>query len=129
MSVVETYKQKKVHSIFIIKNKQTFFPMQPLHAVLKARFGTHPAGHWVVFQTTIRDVKVFSLAYALSQRGVSYFLLTCVKQDCLRSSICPTSRTILDMWSTRKGSSLKFVNFSINSSPYLTNIISSVRTC
>jgi hypothetical protein len=46
MSVVETsYKWKKVHLTFIIKNNQTFFPMQLLHAVLKARFGTHPAGH------------------------------------------------------------------------------------
>jgi hypothetical protein len=53
--------------------------MQPLHAVLKARFGTHPAGHWVVFQTTIMDAKVFALAYAWSQRGVSYFLLACEK--------------------------------------------------
>jgi hypothetical protein len=29
MSVIETYKWKKVHSTFIIKNNQTFFPMQP----------------------------------------------------------------------------------------------------
>jgi hypothetical protein len=79
MSVIETYKWKKVHSTFIIKNNQTFFPMQPLHAVLKARYGNHPAGHWVVFQATISDVRVFALAYARSQRGVSYFLLTCGK--------------------------------------------------
>jgi hypothetical protein len=79
MSVVETYKRKKVHSTFIIKNNQAFFPMRPLHAVLTARFGSRPAGHWVVFQTTIADVKVFALAYAWSQRGVSYFLSTCGK--------------------------------------------------
>jgi hypothetical protein len=80
MSVIETYKRKKVHSTFIIKNNQTFFPMQPLHAVLKARYyGNHPAGHWVVFQATISDVKVFALAYAWSRRGVSYFLSTCGK--------------------------------------------------
>jgi hypothetical protein len=48
--------------------------MQPLRGVLKARYGNHPAGHWVVFQATISDVKVFALAYAWSQRGVSYFL-------------------------------------------------------
>jgi hypothetical protein len=76
MAAVETYKRKKVHLTFIIKNNQTFFPMQPLHAVLKARYGNHPAGHWVVFQATITDVKVFALAYAWSQRGMSYFLST-----------------------------------------------------
>jgi hypothetical protein len=27
MSVIETYKRKKLHSIFIIKNNQTFFPI------------------------------------------------------------------------------------------------------
>jgi hypothetical protein len=79
MSVIETYKRKKVHSTFIIKNNQTFFPMQPLHAVLKAMYGNHPAGHWVVFQATISDVKLFALTYAWSQRGVSYFLSTCGK--------------------------------------------------
>jgi hypothetical protein len=79
MSVIETYKRKKVHSAFIINNNQTFFLMQPLHAVLKARYGNHPAGHWFVFQATISDVKVFALAYAWSQPGVSYFLPTCGK--------------------------------------------------
>ena len=45
-----------------------------------ARFGACPAGHWVVFQSTIANVKVFALAYAWSQRrGVSYFLSTCGK--------------------------------------------------
>jgi hypothetical protein len=79
MSAVETYKRKKVHSTFIIKNNQTFFLMQPLHAVLKARYGNHPTGLWVVFQATINDVKVFALAYAWIQRGVSYFLSRCGK--------------------------------------------------
>ena len=55
--------------------------MQPLHAVLKARFGTHPAGHWVVFQTTIMDAKVFALAltlaYAWSQWGISMWSNSC----------------------------------------------------
>jgi hypothetical protein len=70
---------KKVHSTLIIKNNQTFFLMQLLYAVLKVRYGNHPAGHWVVFQATISDVKVFALAYAWSQHGVSYFLSTCGK--------------------------------------------------
>jgi hypothetical protein len=41
--------------------------------------GTTPLVIWVVFQTTIADVKVFALAYAWSQRGVSYFLSSCGK--------------------------------------------------
>jgi hypothetical protein len=74
MSAIETYKRKKVKCTFIIKNNQTFFPMQPIHAVLKARYGNHPAGHWFVFQATISDVKVFALAYVWSYHGVSYYL-------------------------------------------------------
>ena len=74
---VETMIRLKVHSTFIVKNNQTMYPMQALHAVLKARFGNHPAGHWVVFSATIAGVKLFALAYAWSQRGVSYFLSTC----------------------------------------------------
>jgi hypothetical protein len=82
MSVAETYRGKKVDSTFIIKNISTFFPiMQSLHAVLKARFGNHPAGDWVVFQTTIVDVKLFALAYPWSQWGVSYFLPAAEKND------------------------------------------------
>jgi hypothetical protein len=79
MSVVKSYERKKGHWTFIIKNNQTFFPMQPLYAVLKARYGSQPAGHWVVFQATISDAKVFALAYTWSQCGVSYFLSTCGK--------------------------------------------------
>jgi hypothetical protein len=79
MSAVETCGLKKVHSTFIIKNNQAFCLMRPLHAVLIARFGSRPAGHWVVFQTAMADVKVFALAHAWSQRGVSCFLSTCGK--------------------------------------------------
>jgi hypothetical protein len=62
----------------IVHNKEQpiLFLTRPLHAVLTARFGTCPAGHWVVFQTTVADVKAFALAHAWSQRGVSYFFST-----------------------------------------------------
>jgi hypothetical protein len=32
--------------------------------VLKAWFKEQPAGHWVVFKTTISEVALFSMAYA-----------------------------------------------------------------
>jgi hypothetical protein len=55
--------------------------MEALVAVLRARFGTRPAGHWVTFRATIAGVKVFALAYAWSQRGISYFFSTCGRTD------------------------------------------------
>jgi hypothetical protein len=77
MSTVETKIRLKVDSTWIIKNNQTYYPMRALHAVLSARHGTRPAGHWVVFRTEISGVKLFALCYAWSQRGISYFLSTC----------------------------------------------------
>ena len=59
------------------KNNKKFYPMAALHAVLKARHGDRPAGHWVVMTTTIADVKVIAMAYAWSAKGVSYFVSTC----------------------------------------------------
>jgi hypothetical protein len=49
--------------------------MATLSAVLKARFGTKIAGHWVIM--TASGVKLMAISYAWSQRGVSYFLSTC----------------------------------------------------
>ena len=53
--------------------------MKPLHAVLKARYGDNPAGHWVVMRAVIGGVKLFALAFAWSKSGVSYFISTCGK--------------------------------------------------
>jgi hypothetical protein len=72
-----------------MKNNQAFCPMRPLHAVLIARFGSRPAGCWVVFQTAIADAKVFALACAWSQRGISCFLSACGKTT-LHVSKCMT---------------------------------------
>jgi hypothetical protein len=81
MTAVEVYRQLGVHSTFIVKNNHNMYPMQPLLAVLRARFGKRPAGHWVVFRAVIGEVKLFALAYAWSQRGISYFLSTCGRTD------------------------------------------------
>jgi hypothetical protein len=37
------------------------FPMQVLYAILVARFGSRPAGHWVVMQAYIGEVDVREL--------------------------------------------------------------------
>jgi hypothetical protein len=77
MTCVEVWKRFGVYSTFIIKNNKTLFPMQQLFAVLKARYGNKPAGHWVVFKTTISDLKIFALAFAWSQRSVAYMVSSC----------------------------------------------------
>jgi hypothetical protein len=77
MTCVELMKQLEVHSTFIVKNNVLFYPMVALHSVLKARHGERPAGHWVVMRATIADVKLTAIAYAWSQKGVSYFISTC----------------------------------------------------
>jgi hypothetical protein len=44
---------------------------------MKARHGSRPAGHWVVMRATIASVPLLAIAYAWSQKGVSYFISTC----------------------------------------------------
>ena len=51
--------------------------MKPLYTVLIARLKDRPASHWVVFQTKISGVPLIAVAYAGSQRGVSYMLSMC----------------------------------------------------
>jgi hypothetical protein len=77
MTCVEVMKQLEVHSTFIVKNNVLFYPQGALHTILKARHGDRPAGHWVVMRATIADVKLTAIAYAWSQKGVSYFISTC----------------------------------------------------
>ena len=76
-SSVECFKRFGVHSTWIIKNNSTFFPKRPLNAILTARHGTKVAGKWVTMKTTISGVPLIAVAYAWSQKGVSYFLSTC----------------------------------------------------
>jgi hypothetical protein len=77
ITAVEVRKRFGIHSTWIIKKNQHCFPMRPLLAIHKARFKTHPAGHWVTMRTEIAGVRLIAIAYALSQRGVSYILSTC----------------------------------------------------
>jgi hypothetical protein len=51
--------------------------MKELNAVMKARFGQRPAGHWVTFTTQVSGINVMAIAYAWSQWGVTYILSTC----------------------------------------------------
>jgi hypothetical protein len=51
MTAVEVMKCCGVHSSWVIKLNQQWFPMKALNAVMKARFGQRPAGHWVTFNT------------------------------------------------------------------------------
>jgi Transposase IS4 len=77
MSCVELFKEFGVYSTFILKGHTYMYPYTALHSVLVARHGDRPAGHWVTMTTTIADVKVIAIAYAWSQKGISYFVSTC----------------------------------------------------
>jgi hypothetical protein len=77
MTAVEVVKRCDVHSTWIIKKNQKWFPMKELNAVMKARFKQRPAGHWVTFTTEVAGVNLLAIAYAWSQRGVMYLLSTC----------------------------------------------------
>jgi hypothetical protein len=76
-TALEAKKHLNVDSTCIIKGNHAFYPMGVLHAVIKSRFGTNIAGHWVNLTTTIAGIKMMAMAYAWSQKGISYFLLTC----------------------------------------------------
>jgi hypothetical protein len=77
MTAVEVKKRMEVDSTWIIKGNHSFYPMAGLNAVLKGRFGNKCTGHWVSMTSVIGGAKLLSLAYAWSQKGVSYFLSTC----------------------------------------------------
>jgi hypothetical protein len=65
-----------VESTFVIKNHTTLYPKRPLQAILKARHGTRPAGHWVVLTTKISGVDIIAIAYAWSQSSTAFFVST-----------------------------------------------------
>ena len=77
MTAVEVMKRCGVHSTWIIKQNQQWFPMRALSAVMKARFDKRPAGHWITFTTQVSGVHLMAIAYAWSQRGITYILSTC----------------------------------------------------
>jgi hypothetical protein len=77
VTALEAKKRLNVDLKWIIKGNHDFYLMGALHAVIKARFGTKITGHWVTMMTTIAGMKMMAMAYAWSQKGISYFLLTC----------------------------------------------------
>jgi hypothetical protein len=77
VTALEAKKCLNVDSTWIIKDNHAFYLMGALHAVIKAQFGTNMAGNWVTMMTTIDGVKMMVMAYAWSQKGISYFLSTC----------------------------------------------------
>jgi hypothetical protein len=77
MSAVECYRRLGVHSTLVIKGNNKYFPQAALRAVLLARHGTRPAGHWVVMTTEIGGVFLIAICYAWSQQRCSYFISTC----------------------------------------------------
>jgi hypothetical protein len=77
MSAVEVGIQFGLNSSWIIEQNQQWYPMKPLFALLQARFGSRPAGHWVTMITTTSNVSALAVAYAWSQHGVTYILSTC----------------------------------------------------
>ena len=72
MSAVECYRRLGVHSTLVIKGNNKYFPQAALRAVLLARHGTWPAGHWVVMTTEIGGV--FLMPFAMP--GPSSAVLT-----------------------------------------------------
>lgn len=77
ITAVELRKKLGIHSTFIIKNNDFWFPRKPLLDVLFARHGDRVAGHHVVMTTEIAGVKLFAMAYAWSAKGVCFVLSTC----------------------------------------------------
>jgi hypothetical protein len=77
VTALEFNKRLCVESTWIIKGNHSLYPTVALHAVVKERFGSKTAGHWVIMTIIISCVEMLDLAYAWSQRGVSYFLSMC----------------------------------------------------
>jgi hypothetical protein len=75
-SCVALSKLLSVESTFILKQNDGLFPKRPLMAVMKARHGQRPAGHWVVMTTEISGVKLLAIAFAWSQKSIAFFIST-----------------------------------------------------
>jgi hypothetical protein len=50
MTAVEAAIHFRVKSTWIVKGNMALYPMEALHTVLQARFGTKKDGHWVVLK-------------------------------------------------------------------------------
>ena len=76
-TTVELKKKLGIFSTFIVKGNVNYFPMDVLKSVLLARYPKRPAGHWVVMKATISEVELFIMAYAWSNKGISYIVSSC----------------------------------------------------
>jgi hypothetical protein len=77
LSAVKDMVRFNVFSTWVIKQKTDFFPMHAFHSVLTARYSKRPAGHWIVFQTTISGVMVLAVCSTWSHSSTTYFVSTC----------------------------------------------------
>jgi hypothetical protein len=100
----------------IVKKNMHLFPMQALHAVLRAHYGDRPAGHWLVFETTILEVKLMAVVYVWSQRGLLYFISTDGSTELHDKKYLSSFKTKLEIFLSKK-------------SIVLSLPISSTRTC
>jgi len=76
-TVVELKRRVEVNSTFIVKQNKKYFPMEVLRTLLLLRFPRRPAGHWVIMKATISEVDVFVMAYAWSNRGITFIVSSC----------------------------------------------------
>ena len=74
MTCVELKKRLGVDSTFIVKNNTRFYPKAQLQAIMGARHGAESRrGNWTVMTTKVAEVELMAIAYAWSERGVSFF--------------------------------------------------------
>jgi hypothetical protein len=71
---VELKKKLNVFSTFILKQHIQYCPKQVLSRVLLARAPKYPAGHHAVMKATISGVDLFIMAYAFSNRDITYMV-------------------------------------------------------
>ena len=76
MACVELVERLDVESTFIVKNHTDFYPKEVLLGILRARYPTKAAGHWVEMTAVINGTDILALAYAWSAKGVSFFVST-----------------------------------------------------
>jgi hypothetical protein len=83
-TAVEVMARFGVHSTWIIKQNQQWFPMKPRYSVLKACFKDQPAGHWVTFVADISGVTLIALTY----EGCHTFCQRVDQQSLLKNYTC-----------------------------------------
>ena len=60
-----------------MKKNTDLLLLKVLHKILQVRYKNVPVGHLVSMSTKISGEPIFIIAYAWSQRGVSYMISTC----------------------------------------------------